>query len=138
LSDISPEGDARAVAQVIRAVFEAFGDGQVESIESALAVDCTIWDVFTPQLIRGPEERANFHAADQAQMRARGPLSWTLGEPLIDVWGDTAVARYLLEFEYKPPRAFAGTVRITDLLRRIRGRWLIVHHHEGLLPAGPP
>jgi ketosteroid isomerase-like protein len=138
LSDISAEADAGAVAEVIRGVFQAFGDGRVDRIEDALAEDCTIWDVFTPQLIRGRKERARFHAADQAQMRARGPLIWKVGEPLIDVWGDTAVARYLLEFEYRPPRAFAGIVRITDLLRRIDGRWLIVHHHEGLLPAGPP
>jgi hypothetical protein len=29
-------------------------------------------------------------------------------------------------------------VRITDVLRRLDGRWLIVHHHEGLVPSGPP
>jgi len=61
-----------------------------------------------------------------------------LGQPFVDVWGDVAVARYLLEFEYQPPGALIGTVRITDVLRRIDGRWLIVHHHEGLVPAGPP
>jgi ketosteroid isomerase-like protein len=138
LSDLSSEADAAAVAEVIRGVFQAFGDGRTDLIEAALAEECTIWDVFTPQLIQGPRERARFHAADQDQMRARGPLTWKLNEPLLDVWDDTAVARYLLDFEYKPPRALAGTVRITDLLRRIDGRWLIVHHHEGLLPAGPP
>ena len=56
---------------------------------------------------------------------------------MVDVFGDAAVARYLLEFEYQPPRALMGTVRITDVLRRIDGRWVIVHHHEGLVPTGP-
>jgi ketosteroid isomerase-like protein len=139
LSDISRGHDERAIAGLISGIYEAFGAGQVNRIEAALAEDCTIWDVFTPELIRGHEERARFHAADQAQMRARGPLTWRLGQPLVDVWGgDAAVARYLLEFEYQPPRALMGTVRITDVLRRIEGRWLIVHHHEGLVPTGPP
>lgn len=138
LSDILGTEDERAIADLIGDVYEAFGAGRVDLIEAALAEDCTIWDVFTPELIRGHEERARFHVADQVQMCARGPLTWRLGQPVVDVWGDMAVARYLLEFEYQPPRAVAGTVRVTDVLRRIDGRWLIVHHHEGLVPAGPP
>lgn len=137
MSDISGSDEA-AIAALIRGIYEAFAEGRVGAIEEALADDCTVWDVFTPQLIRGRDERARFHEADQRQMRARGPLSWSLGEPLTDVWGDTAVARYVLDFEYRPPRAFAGSVRITDVLRRQGGRWRIVHHHEGLVPSGPP
>jgi ketosteroid isomerase-like protein len=137
LSDIS-HADEAAIADLIRGLYQAFADGRPDSIEEALAAGCTVWDVFTPELIRGREERARFHAADQEQMRARGPLSWHLREPLVDVWGDVAIARYVLDFEYRPPRAFAGSVRITDVLRRLDGRWLIVHHHEGLVPSGPP
>lgn len=138
MSDISPAATRRQIAELIGGVYRAFADGQVHRIEEALAPECTVWDVFTPELIHGREERARFHAADQAQMRARGPLRWSLGEPLIDVWGDTAVARYVLEFEYLPPRPTAGRVRITDVLRRRDGGWRIVHHHEGLVPTGPP
>lgn len=137
MSDISL-GDESAIADLIRGIYEAFAEGQADRIEEALAADCTVWDVFTPQLIRGREERARFHAVDQEQRRARGPLSWRLGEPQVDVWGEVAVARYVLDFEYLPPRAFAGSVRVTDVLRRRGGRWLIVHHHEGLVPGGPP
>jgi len=137
LSDISGRDDA-AVEGLIRSIYEAFAKGQVNRIEEALVSDCTVWDVFTPRLIRGREERARFHAMDQEQMLSRGPLSWRLGELLVDVWGDVAVARYILDFEYLPPRPFAGSVRVTDVLRRLDGRWLIAHHHEGLVPAGPP
>ena len=137
MSDISG-GDQTAITGLIRGIYGAFAEGRVDRIEEALAADCTVWDVFTPHLVRGREERARFHAADQEQMRARGPLSWRLGEVLVDVWADVAVARYVLDFEYQPPHAFAGSVRITDVLRRLDGRWLIVHHHEGLVPSGPP
>jgi len=130
--------DEVAIRGLIRGIYEAFAEGRVDRIEEALVSDCTVWDLFTPGLIRGREERARFHATDQEQMRARGPLSWRLGELLVDVWGDVAVARYVLDFEYLPPRPIAGSVRITDVLRRLDGRWLIAHHHEGLVPAGPP
>ena len=137
MSDIFDD-DGQDIAALIRGIYQAFAEGRLAAIEEALAQECTVWDVFTPELIRGRGERARFHAADQAQMRARGPLRWQLGEPLVDVWGDVAVARYVLDFEYQPPRALAGSVRVTDVLRRLEGRWLIVHHHEGVVPSGPP
>jgi ketosteroid isomerase-like protein len=138
LSDISTPADPREIASLIRGIYEAFAVGNVTAIESALADDCTVWDVFTPQLIKGREERDRFHEADQNQKSSRGALTWRLDEPLIDVWGDTALARYVLEFAYAPPRAVEGTIRITDVLRKRDGRWRIVHHHEGTMPAGVP
>lgn len=71
-------------------------------------------------------------------MKARGPLSFSVAEPVVDVWGDVAVARYVVDFIYQPPCAASGQVRITDVLRRTPSGWLIVHHHEGLVPTGPP
>ena len=100
--------DQRAIADLVRGIFSSFAAHDVAGIEAALDDMCTIWDVFTPRLLRGRTEREAFHAADQRQAQARGPLSWTLHEPLIDVWDDTAVARYLLDFRYGPPRAVAG------------------------------
>ena len=127
-----------AIAGLIRGIYEAFAAGEVGAIEQALADECTVWDVFTPQLIKGRRERDRFHAADQEQKSSRGPLRWHLDEPLIEVWGETAIARYVLEFAYAPPRAVAGTIRITDVLRKRAGRWQIVHHHEGQVPSGVP
>jgi uncharacterized protein (TIGR02246 family) len=138
LSDISAATDSRAIAALIRGIYEAFADGNVGAIESALADDCTVWDVFTPELIKGREERERFHAADQEQKSRRGPLTWRLDEPLVDVWGETAIARYVLHFAYAPPRPVEGTIRITDVLRKREGRWRIVHHHEGTTPSGAP
>ncbi len=130
--------DATAIATAIRTMYAAFAGHDPATIEDVLHPDCTVWDVFTPELIRGREERAAFHAADQAQMRARGELSLALADPLVDVWDDTAVARYTLRFSYQPPNPTAGVVRISDVLRREAGRWRIVHHHEGLVPDGVP
>jgi ketosteroid isomerase-like protein len=138
LSDISSNTDSQAIAELIRGIYDAFADGNVDAIEDALADDCTVWDVFTPNLIRGRDERERFHAADQRQKSSRGALTWRLDTPLVDVWGETALARYVLEFAYAPPRAVGGTIRITDVLRKRNGRWRIVHHHEGAMPSGVP
>ncbi|NQV79069.1 MAG: nuclear transport factor 2 family protein, partial [Alphaproteobacteria bacterium] len=43
-----------------------------------------------------------------------------------------------LEFDYQPPNPANCRVRITNVFRKIDGRWLIVHHHEGLVPTGIP
>jgi ketosteroid isomerase-like protein len=97
-----------------------------------------VWDVFTPHLIRGKAERDKFHADDQAQMQARGPLTMTIEDMVVDAWDDTALARFYLNFKYLPPNPAEGRVRITDVFRRVNGRWKIVHHHEGLVPTGIP
>jgi ketosteroid isomerase-like protein len=126
------------ISNIIKGVFRAFEDHNPDGIETYMHPDVTVWDVFTPQLIMGQEERDKFHQDDQAQMQARGPLTLRIDEPVVDAWGDAAIARYYLEYDYQPPNAASGKVRITDVFRKVDGKWLIVHHHEGLVPTGIP
>lgn len=135
---MSTSNETKAVAAAIHGMFQRFAEHDEAGTEAALHPDCTVWDLFVPDLIVGVEARRKFHADDQKQAQARGPLTLNIDEPLVDVWGDTALARYFLHFRYEPPNAVSGTVRITSVLRRTEGKWLIVHHHEGLLPGGVP
>lgn len=130
--------DRDEIEALIRGVYEAFDRGDTAAIDRAMHDAATVWDVFTPDLVCGRAEREAFHTADQAQKAVRGPLTWSLGRALIDVWGDVAIARYVLDFSYEPPNATSGRVRVTDVVRRIDGHWLVVHHHEGLVPLGAP
>ena len=132
------ENTKQELIEIIHARFAAFKSDNIPALEGDLADDVTLWDVFIPQLIRGTDERQAYRQADQAQMRARGQLTIRIEEPVIDVWPDAAVARYYLDFSYEPPNPASGTVRISDVFRHADGKWLIVHHHEGLVPTGIP
>jgi ketosteroid isomerase-like protein len=135
---LSDDAVKAEVTAVINGIFQSFEDHSPDGIEAHMHPDVTVWDVFTPHLIQGTAERQKFHEADQAQMQARGELSLKIEEPVVDAWNDTAIARYYLEYDYAPPNAAKGRVRITNVFRKVDGRWLIVHHHEGAVPTGIP
>ena len=62
------------IAGIIKGIFAAFEDHEPGGIEAHMHPDATVWDVFTPHLIRGTEEREKFHADDQKQNAgARSP-----------------------------------------------------------------
>ena len=138
LVNSSIEKTKRELIEIIHTRFAAFKNDDIPSLEKYLADEATIWDVFVPQLIRGSKARRAYRQADHEQMRARGRLTINIEEPVIDVWGKFAVARYYLDFSYQPPNPASGTVRITDVFKNKDGKWLIVHHHEGLVPTGIP
>jgi ketosteroid isomerase-like protein len=130
--------DKDQIIKLIHGIFEAFANHQSGEIESTLHPDATVWDVFVPDFIRGTAERQKFHEADQKQMQARGALAWSVEMADVRVWDDSAIACYYLSFTYQPPNATAGRVRITDVFRRLDGKWRVIHHHEGMVPTGVP
>jgi len=130
--------DVARIKAIVKSIFDAFIAHDTTAGDRLYTRDATVWDVFEPQLFRGPEDRAKFRKADQAQMQKRGKLTLTTEDPVVSVWSDAAIARYYLKFKYEPPNATEGHVRITDVLRKVDGTWLIVHHHEGMVPQGIP
>lgn len=131
--------DEQAVAELVRRIFSAYQQYDPALVEQCDAPECTLWDLFEPDLVHGGSAaRARFRNKDMADSRQRGRLHIDIEEPLVDVWGDVAVARYYLDYRFEPPGALAGRVRITTVARRIDGQWRRVHHHEGVVPDGRP
>jgi hypothetical protein len=130
--------DRSEIVGLIQANFAGFADGDVGAMRSVDHVDATIWDVFEPGLIAGAQARAAFRKRDGEQSKQRGRLTITIEEPLVDTWENTALARHTLRFAYEPPGATDGHIRITDVFHRVDGRWLRIHHHEGMMPSGVP
>jgi ketosteroid isomerase-like protein len=126
------------IEEAIHSMFERFVAHDAAGVEAALHEDCTVWDVFQPDLVVGRENRLSYHEVDQAQSQARGALDLRITMLRTDVWGDTGLARYIVSFDYAEPNATSGSVRITSVLRFEDGRWQIVHHQEGMIPAGIP
>ena len=135
----SEETDKKAVVQLVHRVFNSYQQFDPELLDQCDAPECTIWDLFEPDLVRGGSSaRAEFRKKDMSDSRQRGPLSINIEAPVVDVWGDFAVARSYLDYAFKPPGALEGRVRITTVARRIDGEWRRLHHHEGIVPTGRP
>ncbi|RMF95972.1 MAG: DUF4440 domain-containing protein [Gammaproteobacteria bacterium] len=132
--------DQQAVIDLVKRVFSAYQRFDPAQVDQCDDPDCTIWDLFEPELVRGgPAARAKFRRKDMADSQRRGPLHIEIEEPIIvDSWGDFAVARYYLNYRFEPPGELSGRVRITTVARRVDGRWRRVHHHEGAVPTGRP
>jgi ketosteroid isomerase-like protein len=127
------------LADIIRNIYDtAFEDHDAAGTDAPFHDNASLWDAFEPRLYVGKEQRMEFHTLDQVQLSKRGPITVSLEEPLVDTWGDTAIARYHLDFSFEPPNAHAGRIRITDVFRRVGGKWVIMHHHEGNMPNGFP
>ncbi|MBT8441045.1 MAG: nuclear transport factor 2 family protein [Gammaproteobacteria bacterium] len=135
----SIDQDKRDVVALVHRIFDSYLQFDPELLEQCDAPECTIWDLFEPDLVRGgAAARAEFRKKDMTESQQRGPLTIDVEEPVVDVWGDFAVARYYLEYEFQPPGALKGRVRITTVARRIDGEWRRVHHQEGEVPTGRP
>ena len=138
-NDKDLSADKAAVAELVRRIFASYQSFDPARVEQCDAPECTIWDLFEPRLVRGGSAaRKEFREKDMSDSQKRGALTIDIEEPVVDVWGDFAVARYYLDYEFKPPGALSGRVRITTVARRIDGQWRRVHHHEGVVPTGRP
>lgn len=125
------------VWSVITGMYEAYAAGDRAEVDARLDPGATVWDSAVPELLVGKEDLDRVRDA-----RADAPVETGLQayEPVIEVFGDTAVVRYWLRVE------FAGDllpelVRNTAVLRRTGpgGSWLIVHLHEDVVqPGGRP
>ncbi len=105
---------------------------------ACLAPQATIWDIFQPQLV-SRIDLEKYVESDFAQSAARGALTMNMHDMLTTVWGDAAIVRFYLDYQYAPPNAIAGSGRITCVLRQFpEAGWLVMHVHEGHVPDGIP
>ena len=117
----------------MRAIYDGFLAGDTEGVDALLQRDVTIWDSAEFPLTRGLEQLREMRS------RRREPGAPTVirldaTDPVIDVWGDTALVRHILTVELSD--GTRETVRNTSVWRRAEGAWLAVHNHEDIAGGG--
>ncbi|MFI6513025.1 DUF4440 domain-containing protein [Streptosporangium sp. NPDC050855] len=123
--------DATAIAAGIDDMYDAFLSADRARFDRHLHAEVTTWETHLPGPLRTRSELDAYRDGRDGS-GARPELDRLAAEDKrIDVWGDTGLARYVLVAE--PPGGPAQHSRVTDVLRRVGGDWLIVHHHSELL-----
>ena len=114
----------------VNAIYEAFLAGDRAAINARISTDATLWDAFHEPLMHG---RYDLDALRETQPSdGPAPSDLVASDPVIDVYGDTAVVRHLLRVVYAD--APEQRIRNTGVWRRLDGSWQCVHNHEDLLP----
>ncbi|MEU7893207.1 nuclear transport factor 2 family protein [Nonomuraea sp. NPDC049152] len=119
----------QAVWAVVTGMYDAYARGDRAGIDRLLHPEATIFDATAPDLITSRTQLDKVRDARPAD----GPeeTGVTAYDEVVDVWGDAALARYLLRVDYVTGEP--EIVRTTTVLRRFDGEWLIVHVHENSL-----
>jgi ketosteroid isomerase-like protein len=133
---LEPGSEEEAAFRVIVGVYEAYQNLQPEKIEAVQVPEYSVWDGTLPQLFQSRAEVKAFHQKDQDNTKARGPFSFDIQPLKIDILGDVAVVLSRMDFQWQPPNAWSGGLRITDVMRKVDGHWMMFHHHESVEPEG--
>ena len=126
--------DEEAVWARMRGVYTAFEAKDPAAVDAVMDPRVTIWDSAEPGLVRGLAELQALRLRRPSDSDAPAVASIEATDPVIDIWGDTALLRHLLRVR------FTGDVpdeviRNTSVWRRTDGRWFAVHNHEDVLPS---
>jgi ketosteroid isomerase-like protein len=112
----------------VRAIYDGFLDADTEGVDALLHPDVTIWDAAEFPLARGLGQLRDIRKRRVGDPAAPTVVRIETQDPVIDVWGDTALVRHILIVELSD--GASQTVRNTSVWRRAEGAWLAVHNHE--------
>ncbi|ETK30696.1 nuclear transport factor 2 family protein [Microbispora sp. ATCC PTA-5024] len=126
---------AGAVAAGIEDMYDAFLAGDRRRFDAHLHPEVTTWETHLPGPLRDRADLDAYRAQRDAAGARPALASLAARDMRVDVWDDTAVARYVLVAVPAVGGAPEET-RVTDVLRRSAQGWLIVHHHAELVRTG--
>lgn len=118
--------DVEAVRAVVHTMYTALGDRA--EFDRHLDPSITIWESDAAGMLHGTRELDELRDERAGRPRPHAAPRVRPEELLVDCWGDTALARYVLTARYDGA-AEDETFRVTDVLRRSGAVWKIVHHH---------
>lgn len=114
------------VTALLDDMYGAFMERDWERFNAHLTQDVTAWESHLPEMMRGLDELQAYRARRGEPAPLAG-LTFDLTD--LDVWGDVAVARYILTAHPIAPEAASSSTRVSEILRWNGTRWLIAHRH---------
>ena len=118
----------------VRAIYDGFLVGDTGGVDALLQRDVTIWDSAEFSLIHGLGQLRDMRMRRSPDPGGPRVTRLDARDPVIDVWGDTALVRHVLIVELSD--GTRETVRNTSVWRRAEGGWLAVHNHEDIAGGG--
>jgi len=116
------------------AIYDGFLAADPEGVDALLHRDVTIWDAAEFPLALGLGQLRDIRRRRVGDTGAPAVVALDARDPVIDVWGDTALVRHILIVELSD--GTRQTVRNTSVWRRADGAWLAVHNHEDVAGGG--
>jgi hypothetical protein len=111
-------------------IYDGFLAADRTRIDGHLHPEVTLWDTDEPELIVGLLALNAVRDVRPAGSTGPAVVSLQAVDPVIDVWGDVALARHWLTVRFADDDAAPRDVRVTAVWRLVDGRWLAVHNHE--------
>ncbi len=122
--------------RIIEGVYKSYQNFDPQGIEEVQLEEYSVWDGTLPQLFKSRAEVKDFHKKDQENTKARGEFSFSIRPLKVDIEGNVAVVLSSMEAEWKEPNAWKANMRITDVMKKVNGKWMMWHHHESVEPDG--
>ncbi len=114
-------------------IYAGFLAGDRARVDAHLHPDATFWDTDEPELIRGRaalDAARDRRPADDDPAGTAAVVALDAADPVIDVWGEVALARHWVTARFAGDAARSQDVRVTTLWRLVGETWLAVHNHE--------
>jgi len=128
--------DEASAFRIIEGVYKSYQSFDPQGIENVQLEEYTVWDGTLPQLFRSRSEVKDFHKKDQENTKARGEFIFEIKPLKVEIEGDIAIVLSSMEAEWKEPNAWKAKMRITDVMKKVNGTWMMWHHHESVEPDG--
>lgn len=129
--------DERVIADGIDDMYAAFLAGDRRRFDAHLHPELTTWETHLPGPLLDRAALDSYRNLRDAAGERPALARLAAEQKRIEVWGDTGLARYVLAAMPAGNGSGNGNgerrYRVTDVLRRTDGEWLVVHHHAELV-----
>lgn len=128
----SIESITNEIIAIERAALDRYESGDPDGYLNLYAPEVTYFDPVTEQRVNGQKAMQEWLAPVRTMKRPFTDRRYELISPKVQLYGDVALLTCNLINYGKPPNKAEQTLarwNITEVYRRINGKWVIVHSH---------